>query len=47
MKHPEKKAEEMTTQELASYIDYSVLKPEFTPEQIIELTKDGVQLGCA
>lgn len=47
MKHPEKKAKEMTTQELASYIDYSVLKPEFTPEQIIELTKDGVQLGCA
>lgn len=47
MKHPNKKAEEMTTRELASYIDYSVLKPEFTPEQIVELTKDGVQLGCA
>ncbi len=47
MKHLTKKASEMTTKELASYIDYSVLKPEFTPEQIIELTKDGVRLGCA
>ena len=37
----------MTTKELAAYIDYSVLKPEFTEEQIIELTKDGVKLGCA
>ncbi|NLL78214.1 MAG: deoxyribose-phosphate aldolase [Clostridiales bacterium] len=42
-----KKAVEMTLSESASYIDYSVLKPEFTEEQIIELTKDGVQLGCA
>lgn len=47
MKHPTKKASEMSTKELASYIDYSVLKPEFTEEQIIELTKDGVELGCA
>ena len=37
----------MTVKELASYIDYSVLKPEFTEEEIIDLTKDGVQLGCA
>lgn len=44
---PAKKACEMTTAELASYIDYSVLKPEFTKEQIIDLTKDGVNLGCA
>ena len=47
MKKISKKAEEMTVKELASYIDYSVLKPEFTEEQIIELTKDGVKLGCA
>ena len=47
MKKISKKAEEMTVNELASYIDYSVLKPEFTEEQIIELTKDGVKLGCA
>ncbi len=44
---PEKKAAEMTTEELAKYIDYSVLKPEFTEDEIVELTKDGVALGCA
>ena len=44
---PDKKACDMTTRELAAYIDYSVLKPEFTEEEIIELTKDGVKLGCA
>ena len=40
---PTKKASEMTTKELAQYIDYSVLKPEFTEEDIIALTKDGVE----
>ena len=44
---PAKKAETMTTRELAAYIDYSVLKPEFTEQEIIDLTRDGVQLGCA
>ena len=44
MKKLTKKANEMTLKELASYIDYSVLKPEFTEEQIVELTKDGVRL---
>lgn len=44
---PTKKASEMSVRELAAYIDYSVLKPEFTEEEIIELTKDGVSLGCA
>lgn len=47
MKHPNKKASEMSQEELASYIDYSVLKPEFTEEEIIELTKDGVAKKCA
>ena len=47
MKHPNKKAAEMSIAELASYIDYSVLKPEFTEQEIIDLTKDGVKLGCA
>ncbi len=47
MKNPTKPASEMSQKELASYIDYSVLKPEFTPEEIIALTKDGVDLGCA
>lgn len=44
---PTKKACEMSIEELASYIDYSVLKPEFTEEEIVELCKDGVKLGCA
>lgn len=44
---PSKKASEMTVNELAKYIDYSVLKPEFTEQKIIDLTKDGVRLGCA
>ncbi len=44
---PAKKASEMTLKELAQYIDYSVLKPEFTEKEIVELTKDGVSLGCA
>lgn len=47
MKKIFKKASEMTVKELAAYIDYSVLKPEFTEEQIIDLTKDGVKQGCA
>ncbi|MBP5209853.1 MAG: deoxyribose-phosphate aldolase [Clostridia bacterium] len=47
MKHPTKKAASMTTAELAAYIDYSVLKPEFSEEEITALTKDGVRLGCA
>ena len=47
MKRPDKKACEMSVKELAAYIDYSVLKPEFTEKEIIDLTKDGVKLGCA
>lgn len=47
MKKLTKKASEMTVRELAEYIDYSVLKPEFTEQEIIDLTKDGVELGCA
>lgn len=44
---PNKKAQDMTAKELARYIDYSVLKPEFTEEEIVTLTKDGVARGCA
>lgn len=47
MKKLNKKASEMNLKELAAYIDYSVLKPEFTETEIIDLTKDGVKLGCA
>lgn len=42
-----KRASEMNLKELATYIDYSVLKPELTPQQIREFTQDGVSLGCA
>lgn len=43
---PAKKAELLSAKELARYIDYSVLKPEFTRDEIISLTKDAVKLGC-
>lgn len=42
-----KKASELSVSEAARYIDYSVLKPEFTKQEIIDLTIDGVKLGCA
>lgn len=43
---PNKKAIDMSVQELARYIDYSILKPEFTHDEIIALTKDAIKLGC-
>lgn len=45
MKKNGKKASEMTKRELAACIDYSVLKPEFTKEEIAALAKDGVSRG--
>lgn len=45
--NPNKKAVDMSVEELATYIDYSVLKPEFSEEEIIALTKDGADLKCA
>ena len=44
---PEKKAAEMTTAELAAYIDQSVLKPEFTQEEIRKYAQEGIDFGCA
>ncbi|WP_196594120.1 deoxyribose-phosphate aldolase [Pectinatus sottacetonis] len=44
---PSKPAKEMSKKELAKYIDYSVLKPEFTKDHIVSLTQDGVEKGCA
>jgi deoxyribose-phosphate aldolase len=44
---PGKKASEMTPAELARYIDHSVLKPEFTEEEIRKYTKEGVEYSCA
>ncbi len=44
---PLKKAREMTEKELASYIDQSVLKPEFTETEIRKYIKEGIDYGCA
>ena len=43
---PGKKASEMSIKELASYIDHSVLKPEFTEAEIIKNIQDGIEWGC-
>jgi deoxyribose-phosphate aldolase len=43
---PDKKASEMTLEELASYIDQSVLKPEFTQEDIRKYIQEGIDFGC-
>ena len=43
---PTKKACEMTVKELASYIDQSVLKPEFTREEIRKYIQEGIDYGC-
>ena len=42
-----KKACEMTARELARYIDQSVLKPEFTQDEIRRYIKEGIDYGCA
>lgn len=44
---PTKKASEMTREELAKYIDQSVLKPEFTQDQIKKYIQEGIDYGCA
>ncbi len=44
---PTKKASEMTVKELAAYIDQSVLKPEFTEDDIRRYIQEGVDVGCA
>jgi deoxyribose-phosphate aldolase len=43
---PTKKASEMTVAELASYIDQSVLKPEFTEVEIRKYIQEGIDYGC-
>lgn len=42
-----KKAAEMSVQELAAYIDQSVLKPEFTEAEIRKYIQEGIDFGCA
>lgn len=44
---PNKKAAEMSVKELARYIDQSVLKPEFTQEDIRRYSQEGIDYGCA
>ena len=43
---PEKKAADMSVAELAAYIDQSVLKPEFTQEEIKRYIQEGIDFGC-
>ncbi|MHC1735708.1 MAG: deoxyribose-phosphate aldolase [Erysipelotrichaceae bacterium] len=41
-----KKANLMSREELALYIDHSVLKPEFTQDEIETQVRKGVEYGC-
>ena len=43
---PHKPAAQMSVAELAAYIDHSVLKPEFTPQEIAREVQNGVRYGC-
>lgn len=43
---PLKPAAEMTVAELAAYIDHSILKPEFTPDEIRREVENGVRYQC-
>lgn len=43
---PSKPAREMTVTELAAYIDHSVLKPEFTPDEVRHEVEVAVSYGC-
>ena len=43
---PLKAASEMSVAELASYIDHSVLKPDFTPADVRREVENGVRYGC-
>ena len=36
----------MTNQELFSYVDHTLLKPEATPEQIAALCAEAAEHGC-
>jgi deoxyribose-phosphate aldolase len=43
---PQKKAADMTRAELGAYIDQSVLKPEFTQEEIRKYIREGIEYRC-
>lgn len=42
-----KRAVDMSVAELGRYIDQSVLKPEFTQEEIVKYIQEGIDYGCA
>lgn len=43
---PQKKAVEMSPQELGRYIDQSVLKPEFTQAEVQKYIQEGIDFNC-
>lgn len=43
---PAKPAAQMTSRELAAYIDYAILKPDFTEEEIRSYVAEAIELGC-
>lgn len=43
---PGKPAREMTVEELAAYIDHSVLKPEFAPDEVRREVEIAISYGC-
>ena len=43
---PAKPAAQMTSRELAAYIDYAILKPDFSEQQIRDYVAEAVALGC-
>lgn len=44
---PSKPAAQMSSRELAAYIDYAILKPDFTEAEIRAYVAEAVALGCA
>jgi len=43
---PARPAREMTAEELAAYIDHSVLKPEFTPDEVRREVEAAISYRC-
>lgn len=43
---PAKPARDVSTAELAAYIDHSVLKPEFSPDDLQREIANGIRYGC-
>lgn len=43
---PSKPAAEMSVAELAAYIDHSILKPEFSPAEVLREVDSAIAYGC-